>query len=441
VSDNFDAIVIGAGVIGAATAFELAKSGRRTLSLDRLPAAGYGSTSSSSAVIRSFYSTVAGANLAWESYQVWLDWAGHIGLDANGACIDERGPAQYRETGCLVVKVAENDHMRPVCEVMKKVGIPFEEWDAAEIAKRYPYIDTRSFGPPKTADDPDFGEASGGDIAGAVFFPNAGYVNDPQLAAHNLQCAAEAAGAEFRFNSEVIEIRRAGGRVAGVELADGSRIDAPVVVNVGGPHSGRVNAMADVMADMSVRTRALRKEVCYIPEPTDVAFDRTGLFLLDSDVGGYCRPESGAKIVIGSPEPDCDELQWVDDPDNYNRAFSDQWMTQAMRIGMRLPTLGIPGQATGVVDLYDVSDDWIPIYDKSDLPGFYMACGTSGNQFKNAPVAGALMTALIDACESGHNHDAEAVSFRLPRTGVDLDLGLFSRRRAVNQDSSFSVMG
>ena len=45
----------------------------------------------------------------------------------------------------------------------------------------------------------------------------------------------------------------------------------------------------------------------------------------------------------------------------------------------------------GVVALYDVSDDWIPIYDKSSLPGFYMAVGTSGNQFKNAPVAGMMM--------------------------------------------------
>ncbi|GAB5469420.1 MAG: hypothetical protein Kilf2KO_24500 [Rhodospirillales bacterium] len=38
-----------------------------------------------------------------------------------------------------------------------------------------------------------------------------------------------------------------------------------------------------------------------------------------------------------------------------------------------------------MVDLYDASTDWISIYDKSALPGFYMACGTSGNQYKNAP--------------------------------------------------------
>ena len=33
------------------------------------------------------------------------------------------------------------------------------------------------------------------------------------------------------------------------------------------------------------------------------------------------------------------------------------------------------------------------------MKGFYMAIGTSGNQYKNAPVVGAMMAELIDACE------------------------------------------
>ena len=39
---SYDAIIIGAGVIGACTAYELAKKGMRTLSIDKLPEAGYG---------------------------------------------------------------------------------------------------------------------------------------------------------------------------------------------------------------------------------------------------------------------------------------------------------------------------------------------------------------------------------------------------------------
>jgi sarcosine oxidase, subunit beta len=94
-----------------------------------------------------------------------------------------------------------------------------------------------------------------------------------------------------------------------------------------------------------------------------------------------------------------------------------------------------------VVDLYDVADDWIPIYDKSDLPGFYMAVGTSGNQFKNAPVAGAMMAELIIACEQGRDHDRNPLPFRLERAGRTISIGFFSRRRQINPESSFSVLG
>ena len=52
-NERYDAIIIGAGVIGSAIAFELAKKGWRTLNVDKLPAAGYGSTSNSCAIVRS----------------------------------------------------------------------------------------------------------------------------------------------------------------------------------------------------------------------------------------------------------------------------------------------------------------------------------------------------------------------------------------------------
>jgi sarcosine oxidase subunit beta len=102
--------------------------------------------------------------------------------------------------------------------------------------------------------------------------------------------------------------------------------------------------------------------------------------------------------------------------------------------------LGIPNQLRGIVDLWDITEDWIPVYDCSDLPGYYLAIGTSGNQFKAAPVVGALMAELIGACETGHNHDLESVTFLLERTGNSIGLDFFSRNRNVNHRSSFSVL-
>ncbi|MCC2113475.1 MAG: FAD-binding oxidoreductase, partial [Hyphomicrobiales bacterium] len=84
---------------------------------------------------------------------------------------------------------------------------------------------------------------------------------------------------------------------------------------------------------------------------------------------------------------------------------------------------------------------WIPIYDKSALPGFYMAIGTSGNQFKNAPVVGKMMAHLIAACEAGHDHDNDPVDFTFEHTGRTISVGFYSRKRPINKSSSFSVLG
>ena len=76
-----------------------------------------------------------------------------------------------------------------------------------------------------------------------------------------------------------------------------------------------------------------------------------------------------------------------------------------------------PSRKRGVVDLYDVSDDWLPIYDSTRIKGYYMAIGSSGNQFKNAPIAGHCMAELIEACEKGQNHDEDPVHVKTVYTG------------------------
>jgi len=162
-----------------------------------------------------------------------------------------------------------------------------------------------------------------------------------------------------------------------VKLDDGTEIASPVVVNVAGPHSAVVNGMAGALDDMTIETKPLRQEVVHVPAPAGFDFESLGTVVSDSDIGCYIRPETGNHILIGSEDPECDPREFVD-PDDYVRDFTEQGTTQAHRYGQRVPTLGIPSSLRGVVDLYDASDDWIPIYDKSRVPGFYMAIGTRG---------------------------------------------------------------
>ncbi|MEM6665775.1 MAG: FAD-dependent oxidoreductase [Pseudomonadota bacterium] len=434
-SETADAIVIGAGVIGAATAFELAKAGMKPLIIDRNTQAGHGSTAGSCAIIRMHYSTLDGTAFAFEGYHYWRDWQDYLEA-AEGEAL-----ARFLEVGCLVMKTDANGHLEKHMKNSALLNCPFEEWDPDIITEKLPIYALDSFHPARAADDPAFGTPNGSRLEGGVFWPNGGYVTDPALSAQNLAAAAVRRGAQMRLGATVSDILTEGGRVSGVRLADGSEVHAPIVVNVGGPASSRINAMAGVLDDMTIKTRALRQEVVHVPAPPGFDFEANGTIVSDSDIACYCRPEHGNNILIGSEDPPCDTHQWVEDDTDYNREFTGQWTVQAQRYGQRVPTLGIPQQAKGVVDLYDASTDWIPIYDRSALDGFYMACGTSGNQYKNAPIAGKLMAGIIQYCEAGNNHDAAPLTFRLPYLGRDVDAGFYSRKRSINEESSFSVLG
>ena len=101
-TDRADVIVIGAGVIGAAVAYELAKQGRSVISLDAKGAAGHGSTAGSCAIIRVHYSTPEGCAMAWEGFHDWIGWRDYLGAPGDEAL------ARFRQTGCLVMKTGAN---------------------------------------------------------------------------------------------------------------------------------------------------------------------------------------------------------------------------------------------------------------------------------------------------------------------------------------------
>lgn len=433
-TNAYDAVVIGAGVIGASVALELSRDGQRVLVVDRGPGAGAGSTSASSAIVRYNYSTWTGVVMAWEAKYCWEDWAGHLG-GTDGA-----GMARFIKTGGLCLESPGQDRGK-VLALFDRAGVPYEQWDAATVRQRLPQLDLARHFPPKPVDDDAFWSEPEGELT-AYWTPDSGFVDDPQLAAHNLMVAARRCGAEFRFKSEVIAVRRDADRVVGVGLADGTRIDSAVVVNVAGPHSSRINALADVLGDFAVSTRPMRQEVHHVAAPPGYGDDRPGPLVADLDLGTYFRGAPGGGLLIGGTEPECDPLQWLDDPDVYDRNPTQAvYRAQVYRAARRLPNLAVPDSARGIAGVYDVSNDWIPIYDKTALPGFYVAIGTSGNQFKNAPVVGRLIADLVAACEGGHDHDVDPVQVELQRTGFVADLGHYSRRRCINGDSSFSVMG
>ena len=320
--------------------------------------------------------------------------------------------------------------------------MPAQMLTAQELKERFPWLDVSSQYPPKSIDDPAFlEEADGGPIGGAVYEEDAGYVVSPGVATHNLRLAGEREGVRFLLNREVRSVAEGGARRFALELSDGSTLESDVVVNAAGPHSGRVNARAGVT--LPLETRPLVREVHALDNPlSGTPQGQTLPIVGDLDAGIYFRPESGDRaLIVGTTDPPCDELEWTDDPDTARTILSERYRErQCLRAMRRFPDLRL-GPMKGVVSLYDVTvQDWYPIADKTDRPGYYVCIGTSGSSFKTAPVLGSLMAEIVAASEEGRDVDAEPIQLELPRTGLTVDTSFLSRNRRT-LESSDTVIG
>ena len=103
-------IVIGAGVIGSSIALQLTRAGNKVTVIDRNPAAGLGSTSASSAVVRFNYSTFDAVMLAWESYFLWKQWQS-LGAEISAALnqkLSKEEEAQIADYGAQIRQACSN---------------------------------------------------------------------------------------------------------------------------------------------------------------------------------------------------------------------------------------------------------------------------------------------------------------------------------------------
>lgn len=448
--------MIGAGVMGSSIALQLARAGYEVHIIDRNSGPGLGSTSASSAVVRFNYSTLDAVLLSWESYFLWKDWKSLIdGTDGYGKnpFVDSRDHyAEMVNRGYVMLDVPILSNAKTE-KLFQEAGIPYEIWSPSQLKSNMPGIDAGQYWPNKPVKSDEFWNDASRELGG-IFSNSGGYISDPLLATENLAFAAKREGAIFHLRKAVIEITKDShnGRVNGVVMRDfdstsktvsgvPESLSADVIVNVAGPWSTLINRLAGAGNDFTVEIKPLRQEVHQISTPKDIL---PGPILGDLDLGTYMRSGPGGVTLVGGTEPECDPMYWVDpekiDEVNMTRTV-EVFESQTYRLARRFPAAQIPSTPTGVVGIYDVTTDWTPIYDKTDVPGFYVAIGTSGNQFKNAPGVGFVMTHLINQVEAGANHDENPVVYSCQKAKGSISLGTFSRKREKNADSSGTVMG
>jgi glycine/D-amino acid oxidase-like deaminating enzyme len=425
--------IVGAGVIGCASALALARRGVAVTAVDRNGEVGHGSTSASCAIVRRFYSQPGMIAMAHEAAQIWADWGGFLGPIGEAAAVFER-------PGFVLIPPRVDAATRATVAEMQRVGIRARLLDADELRRSFPFLETGSLFPPRAPEDPEFDAEPTRPVEGAVHEEDAGYVVSPGLATHNLRLAAEREGARFLLGREVRGILPGETARYRVDLGD-EQLEADVVVNAAGPHSGAINRMAGV--ELPLETRPLRREVHALANPHWTESGGSSVpVVVDLEGGVYFRPESGGRdLIVGSADPECDEKEWVGDPDSLDPSPTARYRErQCLRLMKRLPDARL-GPPRGVAALYDVTvQDWYPIVDRTQRPGYYVCIGTSGSSFKTSPVLGELVAQLVTAVEGGRDVDREPLQLELPRIGATVDTAFLSRNRAA-LESTGTVIG
>lgn len=462
-----DVVIIGGGAIGCSTALELQRKGYSVSVVEANPGVGQGSTSYSSGICRMYYSIVDSVKFSWEGYQTWKEWQDYLQLpnnnNNNNIKNNNTNLASLKECGVMIF---DTPHSRAFLEktsaCLKEVNIPYSNLTVNEVKQRFPQlsqqIELEKRYNPLLIEDNEFAISLNNKKLEKVFYmKDAGFVNDPLLAVENIRDAIVHQNnignkinlVTFYNGCKVTCVNQRYNSITGVELSNGNQISSPIVINCGGPHSNLITDMVyndifcDVKNDMKLTTRPLRREICHLSLSTNFNYGNEGMLLIDFDNGIYVKPENNNNIIIGSNEPPCDKLDILDNVEKTNINFTEQWTSQLYRGALRMKNLRIPSgtNTRGVVACYDITEDWTPIYDRSNIDGYYMAIGTSGNQFKNIGVVGQLMSELVELNENGRFTDKKGFDFKLKRTNNVINTKCFSRLRKPNSASSGTVLG
>ncbi|MEV8420717.1 NAD(P)/FAD-dependent oxidoreductase [Streptomyces niveus] len=218
-------VVIGAGIIGAACARELAVAGFDVLVLDRAGAAAATTSHGEGNILVSDKGPGPELELAQLSRQLWPEVLAAVGENSAGVEWDPKG-------GIVVATTAAGaEGLRRFADTQRAAGVRAEAMDSDALTAAEPFLTER-----RTA---------------AVYYPDDAQVQ-PAGAATALLADALRAGARLRTGREVRGAVVRGGRLTALRTADGP-VAADVFVNAAGPWSGEVARRLGVPLDIRPR--------------------------------------------------------------------------------------------------------------------------------------------------------------------------------------------
>ncbi|MEO7324948.1 MAG: N-methyl-L-tryptophan oxidase [Dokdonella sp.] len=351
---TYDAVVIGAGVFGAWTAWHLLRAGQRVLLVDKYgPANARASSGGETRVIRMAYGAdEIYTRMSQQSLPAWTNLFARIG-----------SPELFRETGVLSLIAAEDALATQSVAVLTRNGIRHEVLDHSTLVQRYPQIAV----PP------------GG---WGIFEPDSGGLlarrGVQAVVADNLQAGAELLLAQ-------VDAPAGDTHLAEIRIDSGEAIRADRFVFACGPWLG--NVLPDVLGGRIFPTR---QEVFYFGTAQDRRFCPPNLPIwLDFGCDYYGLPDIDGRGFKVAHDAHGESF----DPDTLERVATPARIAHAREfLARRFPALAAAPLLASEVCQYENTCNGDFVIDRH--PAFdnvWIAGGGSGHGFKHGPAVGAYL--------------------------------------------------
>lgn len=365
-----DVVIIGGGVMGASTAYHLARKGAKNVALiEKEPFFGVMSTGQCAGGVRHQFSSEINIHLSIESIHMMERFPEEMGQEID-----------LRFIGYLFLLTREEDvaAFRKNVALQHSLGIMTEWLGPDEIPRRVPLVNLEG-------------------VQAGTFYEREGLV-DPASLVQGYVTKARKLGARLFTDTEAVDIRIEGGRIQAVETNQGI-IETPVVVNACGAWAPQIGRMVGV----DIPIQPIRRQILVttpIPElPPDFPF------VIFFHEALYFHPE-GEGILTGKSNPD--------ETPGYKLDVDPEWELVHMEEAMfRMPALEKAGLLSHWAGLYEVTPDAHPILGRiPSVEGFYLMAGFSGHGLMHGPAVGCLMAEEI---LDGRAHTVNIDPFRYDR--------------------------
>jgi sarcosine oxidase subunit beta len=345
---SYDALIVGGGGHGLATAYYLAKEhGMRNIAVLERGWLGGGNTGRNTTIVRSNYLWDEATHLYEKALQLWEGLSQELNYNT-----------MFSQRGVMNIGHSLQD-MRDISRRVnanRLNGVDGHMLDAAQIKQMVPIINTSS--------------SLRYPVLGASFQPRGGVARHDAIA-WGFARAADALGVDIIQNCEVTAIRRDAGRVTGVETTLGA-IASPKVGVVAAGHSSVLAEMAGIR--LPLESHPLQ---ALVSEPLKPILHTV---VMSGAIHAYVSQSDKGDLVIGAG---------IDGYTGYGQRGSfpivEHTLAAICELFPIFRRVRMNRQWAGIVD---VAPDACPILSKTHVAGLYFNCGWGTGGFKATPGSG-----------------------------------------------------